>query len=61
MDFHEQLQVATGMDPTLIGVGLFMAIAFVLWTLTHLIDRPEQGGQDPDAGIGPDPSDLELA
>ena len=56
MDFHEQLQVATGMDPTLIGVGLFMAIAFVLWALTHLVDRPDQGGQDPDTRPGPDPA-----
>ena len=58
MDFHEQLQVATGVDPTLIGVGLFMAMAFVLWALTHL-DRPEQG-RDPDAGTR-DPSDMEIA
>ncbi len=61
MDFHEQLQVATGMDPTVIGVGLFMAIAFVLWTLTHLIDRPEQVGQDPEARIGSEAPDPELA
>ncbi|HYI66428.1 MAG TPA: hypothetical protein VEW95_05860 [Candidatus Limnocylindrales bacterium] len=59
MDFHEQLQVATGMDPTLIGVGLFIAIAFVLWTLTHLIDRPAQG-LETDPGMAPDTSDLEL-
>ena len=58
MTFHEQLQVATGVDPTLIGVGLFMAMAFVLWALTHL-DRPEQAW-DPDAGA-PDSSDLEIA
>jgi len=60
MDFHEQLQVATGVDPTLVGVGLFMAMAFVLWTLTHLIDRPEQG-QDPYAGAAPDSSDPQIA
>ena len=58
MDFHEQLQVATGVDPTLIGVGLFMAMAFVLWALTHL-DRPEQR-RDPGAGT-PDASDMEIA
>ena len=40
MTFHDQLQVATGVDPTLMAVGLFMAMAFVLWALTHLIDRP---------------------
>ena len=39
MSFHDQLQVATGVDPTLIGVGLFMAMIFVLWALTHLIER----------------------
>ena len=59
MDFHEQLQVATGVDPTLIGVGLFMAMGFVLWALTHLIDRPEQV-RDPDTGA-PESSDLETA
>jgi hypothetical protein len=41
MSFHEQLQLATGVDATLLGVGLFMAMAFVMWTLTHLVDRPE--------------------
>lgn len=41
MSFHEQLQLATGVDATLLGVGLFMAMAFVLWTLTHLVDRPD--------------------
>ena len=59
MNFHEQLQVATGLDPTLIGVALFLAMAFVLWTLTHLIDRPEQV-KDAD-GRAPDSSDLEAA
>jgi len=59
MTFHEQLQVATGVDPTLIGVGLFMAVAFFVWALTHL-DRPEQTARDPDAGA-PDSSDLEIA
>jgi hypothetical protein len=44
MSFHEQLQLATGLDATLLGVGLFMAMAFVLWALTHLVDRPETGG-----------------
>ncbi len=41
MNFHEQLQLATGVDATLLGVGLFMAMVFVLWALTHLVDRPE--------------------
>ena len=59
MNFHEQLQVATGVDPTLIGVALFLAMVFVLWAMTHLIDRPEQA-QDTD-GRAPDPSDLEAA
>ena len=59
MNFHEQLQVATGLDPTLIGVALFLAMVFVLWAMTHLIDRPEQG-QEPD-GLVPDSSDLEAA
>lgn len=58
MDFHEQLQVATGVDPTLIGVALFMAMAFVLWALTHL-DRPEQT-QDSTPGAR-ESSDLETA
>jgi len=59
MNFHEQLQVATGLDPTLIGVALFLAMVFVLWALTHLIDRPEPG-RDVD-GRTPDSSDLEVA
>ena len=59
MNFHEQLQVATGLDPTLIGVALFVAMVFVLWAMTHLIDRPEQA-QDPD-GRALDSSDLEAA
>ena len=58
MNFHEQLQVATGVDPTLIGVALFAAMVFVLWALTHL-DRPERSG-DPDERA-PDSSDLEAA
>lgn len=40
VSFHDHLQLATGVDPTLIGVGLFMAMIFVLWALTHLIERP---------------------
>ena len=44
MSFHEQLQLATGVDATLLGVGLFVAMVFVLWTLTHLVDRPEIAG-----------------
>ena len=40
MSFHEQLELAIGVDATLIGIGLFMAMAFVLWALTHLIERP---------------------
>jgi hypothetical protein len=59
VNFHEQLQVATGVDPTLIGVALFLAMAFVLWALTHLIDRPEQA-REPD-GQASDASDLEAA
>ena len=59
MNFHEQLQVATGVDPTLIGVALFLAMAFVLWAMTHLIDRPDQA-QDQD-GRSQDSSDLEAA
>ena len=59
MNFHEQLQVATGLDPTLIGVALFLAMAFVLWALTHLLERPEPN-REPD-GRAPDSSDLEAA
>jgi hypothetical protein len=44
MSFHEQLQLATGVDATLLGVGLFVAMVFVLWALTHLVDRPETSG-----------------
>lgn len=59
MNFHEQLQVATGLDPTLIGVALFLAMVFVLWALTHLIERPEQIREPDDRP--PDSSDLEVA
>jgi hypothetical protein len=39
VSLHEQLQLATGVDPAVIAVGLFMAMSFVLWALTSLIER----------------------
>jgi hypothetical protein len=39
VSLHEQLQLATGVDPAVIAIGLFMAMSFVLWALRSLIER----------------------
>lgn len=39
MSLLEQVHVATGVDPTLVAVALFMALSFVVWALRSLLEH----------------------